>query len=225
MSDEYIPIFTDKYSGDMILLSREFENDLSKIYHIKEYKDISEAPSTKYIEDEDNRYRFSGIEKDTNNLIFVNMSTGVILLISALTESTRNKIAIYEVTKDVSQLLMGAPDSWCKKLDWWLIRKIPFDKGMFKVGHPYRIRLKRCLEYVYAFLTEMTYDHMTFIYYDDKAQKSKEITITDKKYDKIQKGYWFQPVDNFDMWVDWDKDGVSPEKMKEFDKSEEEEIL
>jgi hypothetical protein len=66
---------------------------------------------------------------------------------------------------------------------------------------------------------------MTFIYYDDKAQKSKEITITDKKYDKIQKGYWFQPVDNFDMWVDWDKDGVSPEKMKEFDKSEEEEIL
>lgn len=225
MSDEYTPIFTDKYSGDMILLSREFENDLSKIYHIKEYKDISEAPSTKYIEDEYNMYRFSGIEKDTNNLIFVNMSTGVILLISALTESTRNKIAIYEVTKDICQLLMGASDLWCKKLDWWLIRKIPFDKGMFKVGHPYRIRLKRCLEYVYAFLTEMTYDHMKFIYYDDKAQKSKEIIITDKRYNKIKKGYWFQPVDNFDMWVDWDKDGVSPEKMKEFDKSEEEEML
>ena len=222
MSDEYISIFTDRYTDDTILLSKTFENDLSKIYHIKEYKDISEAPATKYIEAEDNMYRFAGIEKDTNNLTFVDVSTGVILLISALTESTRNKIAIYEVIKTPGQLLMGASDLWCKKLDWWLIQKIPFDKGMFKVGHPYRIRLKRCSEYVYAFLTEMTYDHMKFIYYDDKTQKSKEITITDKKYNKIQKGYWFQPVDNFDMWTEWNKDGVSPEKMKDFDKTEEE---
>ena len=90
MSDEYISIFTDRYTDDTILLSKTFENDLSKIYHIKEYKDISEAPSTKYIEAEDNMYRFTGIEKDTNNLTFVDVSTGVILLISALTESTRN---------------------------------------------------------------------------------------------------------------------------------------
>lgn len=150
-------------------------------------------------------YAFKAILND--RLIFKNTDTGVEITIDPRIKETRDNIRIYTYGGEPEK---GSTKVMCPKRAWYYIEKIPFDTNFFKVGHAYRITdfdgEITDAGFVYALLSEITCEHMNFVYVRDlpSGGTTDTITVSAREYrrDPHDHKCRYYAMDPNDKWID-----------------------
>ena len=157
---------------------------------------------------DDNNYKFPALEwqfiRDSRYIVFKECRTGCSVIVDPMDPITRRNLALYEVPQesvDEGGNAMG------HRVEWFEVVENPFDNEFFKIGHPYKIKLRRNHPDVYAILTSLMPTEITFTYADDKDEGvARSTTITADEYRKLKPSFWFKALLPEDEWTSCDKE-------------------
>ena len=153
-----------------------------------------------------NNYRLPLLEwqfiRDSRYIVFKECRTGCSVIVDPMDPRTRHTLALYEV---LQESVDKGGDAMGHRVKWFEVVENPFDNEFFKIGHPYKIKLRGNHPDVYAILTTLTPTEITFTYADDKDNIGSR-TITADKYRKLKPSFWFKALLPEDEWTSCDKE-------------------
>lgn len=187
--------YSEVYTNDDTYLAVLTKWDTTETYYILQKKYFVKDDIKKSI-DHAQAVRF--VEYDGITLIFMT-ETGIKISIDPTNENTRENVVIF---RDCSGVPF--PETWFE------IKRIPFNRNFFKLGHPYMIRTgtnrRNARDLVPAMLIGMTFDQLHFIKVAHpervKDPGIEHVYIDYRKYDLYNKDFWFKALMEGDVWSD-----------------------
>lgn len=185
--------YSEVYTNDDTYLAVLTEWDTTETYYILQKKYFAEDDIRTSI-DHAQAVRF--VEYDGITLNFMT-ETGIKISIDPTNENTRENVVIFWDCSGVP-----LPETWFE------IKRIPFDRNFFKLGHPYMIRTgtgRKPGDPVPALLIGMTFDQLHFIKVAHpervKDPGIDHVYIDYRKYDHYNKDFWFSAMIPGDEWT------------------------
>lgn len=193
-------------NGDEIGIKTDWdENDYYVIFRKSEIPAEIEDKSLIIVErDVDHFSIMKFCEVNGSKIIFKDIESEFNISIDVMNPINIRDLFVYEVNS--IDFIEGVSEMMARKIDWFKIDHMVFDRNFFKVGHAYKMKLTAIPEEppIYALLKDMTCEELRFIWINDIDDHTgiKTTIISARKYNQRNPKKWFFAIDPDDKWTD-----------------------